>query len=193
MLKPVRTVAPSEDFITLGEAKAQCRVDHNDEDTLIAQLVSAAITYLDGYSGVLGRAVVTQTWKVETDEFCDDEIRLPLGDLISVTSVKYYNVSNSQTTLATSVYGAYTDDRGPYLELKFNQTWPDVYDREDAVEIIWQAGYGAATAVPAAIKQAALLMVGHWYKNREAVTEGALTEVPLAASALIAPYRMNPL
>lgn len=194
MLKPVRTVAPATALLTTGEAKAHLRVDHSDEDTFIDFLVEAATSYLDGYSGILGRALITQTWKVELEEFEDDEVCLPLGNLVSVTSVKYYDLSNTQQTLSTSVYGAYTDDSGPYIEVKAGQVWPQVYDREDAIEIIWQAGYGTTTAsVPAAIRAGALLLIGHWYRNREAVAEGTFAELPMAAQALLAPYRLNPL
>lgn len=192
MLKPVRTVAPAVALITTAEAKAHLRVDHSDEDTLIDNLVSAATTHLDGYAGVLGRALTTQTWKIETDAFADP-LRLPVGDLIAVTSVKYYDLNNAQQTLATTVYGAFSDDGGPYIGLKADQDWPDVYDRRDAIEVIWTAGYGATAAnVPQAIRQAALLLVGHWYTNRDAVQVGmSVAELPLAVSALIEPFRTS--
>jgi hypothetical protein len=46
--------------------------------------------------------------------------------------------------------------------------------------------------VPQAIKQAALLLVGHWYANREAVSIGeSVAEIPLAATALLEPFRTN--
>ena len=47
----------------------------------------------------------------------------------------------------------------------------------------------ADSAVPAPIKHAILLMVGHWYANREAVAPGQMHEVPMAVDALIRPYR----
>jgi uncharacterized phiE125 gp8 family phage protein len=192
MLKPVRTVAPTEALISLAEAKAHLRADHTDEDTLITALIAAATSHLDGYSGILGRALITQTWKVETDAFTDP-LRLPVGNLLAVSSVKYYDASNAQQTLSTDVYAGFTDEQGPFIGLKPDEDWPDVYDRRDAIEVIWTAGYGAAaTAVPSGILQAGLLMIGHWYTNREAVSIGeSVAEIPLAASALLEPFRMN--
>jgi hypothetical protein len=35
-----------------------------------------------------------------------------------------------------------------------------------------------------------LLLIGHLYENRTAVTERALTEAPLAVSSLLAGYRV---
>ena len=76
-LAPVRTVAPVADLVSLAEAKAQCRVDDSDSDVLMTALIKAATDHLDGYSGVLGRALITQTWAVDFGGF-SDLIRLPV-------------------------------------------------------------------------------------------------------------------
>ncbi len=36
---------------------------------------------------------------------------------------------------------------------------------------------------------AMLLLIGNWYANRESVVEGAMSELPMAVSELIQPYR----
>ncbi|WP_297534627.1 head-tail connector protein [Nitrobacter sp.] len=56
MLTPIRTVAPAEMPVTLAEAKAHLRVDHDDQDDLITAQIKAATAWFDGYSGILGRA-----------------------------------------------------------------------------------------------------------------------------------------
>ena len=44
------------------------------------------------------------------------------------------------------------------------------------------------TAVPLPLRQAMLLLIGHWYRAREAVTQSAAVEVPLAVDALLASF-----
>lgn len=192
MLAPVRTAAPTGTIISLSDAKRHLRVDHDDEDALIGALINSAVAYFDGYSGILGRALLTQTWQMSFDAF-DDEMRLPVGNLLSVTSVTYYDASNALQTLPTSVYTSFSDALGPYITLKPGQAWPSGYYRPDAISVTWTAGYGpAASDIPAPIKQAILLLVGHWYTNREAVNVAAgivALELPMAVDALIAPYR----
>lgn len=39
------------------------------------------------------------------------------------------------------------------------------------------------------IQQGLLLLIGHWYENREMVTERPLTEIPSATHALWSPYK----
>lgn len=189
MLSPVRTVAPSVTPISLTEAKLHLRIDSNDEDALVTALVSSAVAYFDGYSGVLGRALVTQTWQQDFSAF-GDMMRLPVGDLLSVVSVSYYDSTNAQQTLGPSVYTAFSDTIGPYITLKPGQAWPSTYARHDAVRITWTAGYGPAAAdVPYTLRTAMLLLVGHWYANREATTVGdSASELPLAVASIRAQF-----
>ncbi|PKI24859.1 head-tail connector protein [Pseudomonas monteilii] len=49
---------------------------------------------------------------------------------------------------------------------------------------------GNALIITKAIRQGALLLIGHWYANREAVATGTIaTELPLATNALWLPHR----
>ena len=188
MLRPVRTAAPAV-LLDVADAVRHCRVDGSDSDTVatITALCLAATDHLDGYAGILGRALVTQTWTQAFDAFgC--KLRLPL-DPVSSATVAYYDASNVSQTLATSVYQLLTDELGPFITLKPDQDWPSTYDREDAVTVTFVCGYGAASAVPQAIKHAALLLVSHWNENREAAASDAPTELPLAVDRLLSPYR----
>jgi uncharacterized phiE125 gp8 family phage protein len=188
MLAPVRTVAPTENPVTLTEAKAHLRVDHADEDTLITALIAAATDHLDGYTGILGRALVTQTWRQDFEGFAP-KLRLALRPVASVTSVTYFDGDNTSQTLSASIYGLFEDGAGPYIALDPDQTWPGSYRRVDGVSVTYVAGQAVA-AVPQAIKHAILLTVGHWYANREAVSVGStVAALPLGVDALIAPYR----
>lgn len=186
MLAPVRTTPPGATPVSLTEVKAHCRVDDTDSDAVLTVLLNAAVNHLDGWTGILGRAMVTQSWRQDYGAF--GRLRLPLGPVASITSITYYDGDNAQQTLADSVYVLRTDSLGAYVELKPDQSWPSAYSRTDAVSVTYVAGTEAAD-VPAALKAAILLMVSHWNENREAVSEGARMEVPMSANALIGPYR----
>lgn len=197
MLKPVLSVAPVSYPVTLADVKANLRIDASDEDALLNGFIASATAYLDGYSGVLGRALINQTWVQKFPYFpgLGSVAGLALNPVQSISSITYYDENNDQQTLSTDVYALLDDELGSFVSLQYGQSWPSVYPREDAVSITYVAGYGAdGDSVPAAIKQALLLLVGNWYENREA-TSGAYmagavaTEIPFAVSALITPYR----
>ena len=47
---------------------------------------------------------------------------------------------------------------------------------------------GGGGNVPGPIRQAVMLLVGHWYNQREAVSGVQMAEVPYTLQALIKPY-----
>jgi uncharacterized phiE125 gp8 family phage protein len=188
MLAPVRTVAPAALPVSLVDAKAHLRVIGAAEDVTIEGLIATATEHLDGWSGILGRALVTQSWRQDFGSF-DGKMRLALKPAASVTSITYFDGSNVQQTLPGSVYQLFTDARGPYVALQPDQSWPGAHGRDDAVSVTYVAG-SPASEVPAPIRHAILLMVGHFYENREAIVVGTISgDLPLGVDRLLAPYR----
>jgi uncharacterized phiE125 gp8 family phage protein len=199
MLAPVMTAPPAV-AVTVDEAKAHLRIIERDgagavlpheDDDLVEAFIAAATDHLDGWSGILGRALVNQTWRQDFAGFggC---MRLPLAPVAAdgVQSVTYYDGTNVEQTLAPAAYHVLVDGGGPFVALTSGQAWPSTFARPDAVSVSFVAGYGNAAAVPPAIKAAILMHVGHLYENREAVNVGNIvTDLPLGHAALLAPYR----
>jgi uncharacterized phiE125 gp8 family phage protein len=185
--------------VTLAEAKAHLRVDHNDEDSLITSLIRAVTSHMDGYGGVLGRAIVTQAWEQAWSGFPFDRhsryqrvLRLPLGPVLTKAAVTIqYRSPGSPDALQTldpALYHLVSPPGWPAVELDDLSVWPNTADRPDAVVVRVTCGYGAAADVPDAIKVAALLMIGGFYLNREDVSPGRFAENP-AFIALLKPFR----
>src|SRR5690606_22035238 len=75
---------------------------------------------------------------------------------------------------------------GGYILPAKNTTWPETDNEPGSVRISFTTG---ASAVPASIKHAALLLVGHWFEHREAAGDVKVAELPMAVDALLFPYR----
>jgi hypothetical protein len=80
----------------------------------------------------------------------------------------------------------------PFIRLKPGQSWPDLLCVRDAVRVTAVAGYGAAAAQPAPVKQAQMLMIGDWFANRESDGATDTTRVPNAARALLDGHKPLP-
>lgn len=190
-LSPVLITPPAVLPVTAADAdgiRAHSRIDTADEDGLLDAYIAAATQYVDGPAGVLGRALITQTWRQDFRMF--GLLRLPLAPVQSITSVTYWDGDNASQTLSSDTYVLREDAAGAYVDLAPDQSWPAAYYRPDAVSVTFVAGYGdAATDVPEPIRQAIRMMVAHWYEHREAVTMEAAAEMPLAARALLGLYR----
>lgn len=187
MYRPTLVTPPAERPVSVEEARLHLRVDSGEEDMLIQGLIDAAVSHLDGYSGILGRCLVTQTWELLADRW--DAFRLPFPNVQSV-AISYLDASGGTVVVPTSDYRIVA--RHAALNVSFGSAWsaPSLYvNGHPAITLTITAGYGDATDVPQAIKQAILLLVGHWYARREAVGD-LLHEMPMSASALLAPFRV---
>ena len=188
---PKLVTPPAETPISLTEVKRFVQaMEFSDDDTLLNFMIASATSYLDAYDGILGAAIVAQTWSQSFERVCGREIEIPVVPLIQIVSVKYFDEVDVEQTFDASNYRVHADGRRPYIKLKPGSSWPSTSDRDDAITITWQAGFGAATDVPYDIKAAMLHLIFHWYINREAVNVGqAAYEVPLSFNDLIAPIR----
>jgi uncharacterized phiE125 gp8 family phage protein len=162
--RPTLVTAPTAEPVTLAQARKQIEVASSDtnHDEQLDLLIQAA---REQWEADTDSACLTQTWRVTFESICDDEIYLPKRPVASITSVKYYDPSNVQQTLATTVYGLDAASRA--VRLKYLQSWPATVDRWDCWEITYVCGYASAALVPAIAKQAILLLVGKYFEQRD--------------------------
>jgi len=176
--------------VSLDELKQAARVDFDDDDAILMTYLQAAVDHLDGWNGILGRAIINQDWKIWLGDWPLGGIVLPFGD-VSQTSVRYYAANGQQETLDASLYELIETATGAEIRFKSGFAAPELdYDSSRLIEVRFTTGYGDdAAAVPASIKVAIMLLATHWYENREAVTGRNLTRLPFAVDRLITPHR----
>jgi uncharacterized phiE125 gp8 family phage protein len=191
--------APATEPVTLTEAKAHLRVDYSADDTYITTLISVA---RQAAEQILGRQLVTATWDLFLDRFPDgcgrvlDEleryaIRVPLPRLQSVTWVKYYDLEDVLQTLSASAYVVDATSEPARITPAYTYTWPETREELSAVNVRFQAGYGAAAAVPEGVKQWILLRIGSMFAHREEeITVPNLASLGFA-DRLLDPYRVT--
>ena len=200
----VRVTDAATEPVTTAEAKAFLRVDSDAEDTLIDAIITAARQRVEDYTG---RALISQTWKLVQPTWPDarpfrtnwhpevsaSAIELERSPLISVESVKYYPESGAAqaTLVAATYYHVLTGPTPGLVVLKSDQSWPDVYDRPDAVEVNFTAGYASASAVPKTLRQAVLLLISEMYELRTTVNVGNITSDLPTIKALLDSYRVG--
>ena len=113
----------------------------------------------------------------------------PRAPLQSLTSITYTDDAGATGTVAAANYVVDADSEPGRLALAAGGSWPGITLRAIAgVKLRFVAGYGDDPEdVPQGYKQAMLLLVGHWYENREAViSTGAIPKgLSLAVDALL--------
>jgi uncharacterized phiE125 gp8 family phage protein len=188
MHKPTLTTAPADTAISLADVKVRLRVDSTDDDALILGLIAAATRHLDGWSGILGRCIVTQTWSINFD-VCTKVLRLPLAPVTGVPIVTVTDSADASQVIAPTNYRLLEDAKSPFLRFVDAYALPSDLAEVGGINVEFVAGFGAATDVPDDIKQALHLIVGHWYLNREAATAEMQRDIPFGAMALLSTYR----
>lgn len=193
MYAPVLVTPPATPPVSLQEVKQHLRLvsgaeTYTAEDGPLQIYLDAAVALLDGWSGILGRCLVTQSWRQDFDALAKT-MRLPLF-AAGITSIKVRNSSGQLSTVSSDDYSLKADYLGSYVRLADDYNYPTDLAESQAILIEFTAGYGVAAAVPANIKAAILLLVGHWYANREQVVTGiSAASLPFAVEALIEPFR----
>lgn len=183
---------PATALLSRAEVKSFVRIDADDDDADLAAFVAGCTDQVDAEFGELGRALITQTWRLTLPCFPSGaRIVLPLCPVQSITSVTYYDSDGTQQTLAAENYRLIAGADEAWIELVDGASWPGISSRSDAVAVTYVAGYGdAATDVPEGIRQAVRLLVSHWYDNRKAATEDKLAETPMGVRYILAKFRV---
>lgn len=179
----VRIADPAATPVSVSDCKAHLRILHSDEDALITGLLNAAVAYVDGH-GVLGRAMVTQTWR-QTVGQNPGTVRLQMAPFQSLAAVKYFDTSGVEQTATLSDFDVFGGADSTTVSPKPGFSWPTAQDRPDAIAIEYVAGDGDAGDVSAGIKQAILMLVAHWYEHRETAVEKSQSEVPFGFKELL--------
>lgn len=194
----LKVVSEPEDWpITLEDAKRHLRIDEDDTDydEEIEMLIEAAVSYVDGPNGFLGRALVEQTW----DAFFDcwpsaNYFEIPLPPLIEVEGV-YYNSGNGEIELNN--YSVDDASQPARIYLSMNASWPTLpVNSRSAIRVRFRAGYLDKSSpplmnVPFAIRSAILLYIGDLFTHKENQVVGqAVSKLPWASEQLLRPHRV---
>lgn len=124
-------------LVTLAEVKAYLGISANTYDTFLTEQINFVSAVIEGYCGrVFNQATYTQDFYSQDYEFDQTELHLFHYPLVSITSIKPFNLVNNAKV--------YLD---PVTEYRINKPMAIVMSQSglfsycDGVEIIYSAGY----------------------------------------------------
>ncbi|SHK48883.1 head-tail connector protein [Paramaledivibacter caminithermalis] len=183
-IKIIEEIGP--DIVTLDEVKGHLRVEHTDEDAYITYLIKVATEYCENFTG---RYIKQKTVEVILDTFPSKVLKLPITPILEINKVYYTNLNGEEVYIEPLNYVKIPETEPPLIVHK--DRWPkDVTDIPGKVRVEVKAGY---LEVSHSIKQATLLLCGHFYENREIVNSRnrwELKALPFSISALLYPYKV---
>jgi uncharacterized phiE125 gp8 family phage protein len=150
----------------------------------IEALITSAREYCEDYQH---RAFLTQTWELSMDEFPFYEIKLPKGNLQSITSIKYVTEDLVVHTMTPTMDYLFST-RGIIGRIVPNDSWTtEKLTPLDGVRIVFVCGYATVAQIPKKTIQAIRLLVSHWYNNRTPLDDvrTAPQEIAFSLTALL--------
>lgn len=143
-----------------------------------------------------GRKLVHQTWQFMLPLF-PTIIKLPFAPLREVVSIQYLNVMGEYETLPASEYRVIDYDINACIVPKINGCWPAIgFKTPDAIKIVCSFGHASVAnnkinstdiideGSYELAKQALLILIADWFRNREDTAPVQLYETPNAFKAV---------
>lgn len=177
---------PTSEPLSLADAKAFLRVEHDDDDSVIAALISAARNHVEALTRL---GLITQTWRIVLDRWPEQgRIKPRLGPLQSVSAARVYDETNDASAIDA---GHFVVDAAASIIAAPRWSLPQPGRSVAGIELDVVIGFGAADDVPQILIQAIRMLVSHWYENRSLVAIGqTVAMLPPSVNAMISSWRV---
>jgi uncharacterized phiE125 gp8 family phage protein len=180
---------PAFEPVTLADAKAHLRVEHDDDDDVIAALIAGARIHVEAQTR---RALITQSWRLVRDAWPEDgRIAVLPAPVQALTAARVYRLDGTTQAIDTAAFVVEAGSAPAVLSF-VSGALPAPGRSFAGIELDVEAGYGDAPAdVPGDLRQAIKSLVAHWYENRGLIAAGqGVAVLPGSVAAMLAPYRV---
>lgn len=179
-------VIPYDEPLSIELVKQHLKIeqDETEDDELLGTYIIGARQWIENESGhVLVRRSLTH----EFDRFATP-LKLYKEPVVSIDQVSYFDRNEIEQDYANPVVRLRKSPARIYPA--FGGCWPALSCR-GGVTVTFTAGYDEGE-VPATLQAAMLLIIGNWYRNREAVVVGSITgKLPMGVEALLEQERQR--
>lgn len=176
-------------MIDLALIKKHLRLDSSfddgSEDDFLLSLAEAALKLAEQITGTCFIAR-EETFVLDGFPAGSTLIELEWTPVQNITLVEYTDAQGISQELDVATLRLDARKRVyPVLLPPFGQSWPRTIAEPESVTITAEVGFDV---LPATVRSAALLIIGHLYENREASTAVNVGELPVGVSMLLNHY-----
>ena len=175
---------PAAEPLSLADAKAFLRVEHDADNELIASLIASARAEVELATR---RLLMTQTWRIVLHRWPPSgRIVSPASPLRTLEAARVFDAEGEAEALDTGAFLLDTSSVPGVIAFP-RASLPSPGRVLAGIELDVTAGYGEAADIPAPLLQAIRLLVARAYEQRDRVAPDAL---PDTVAKLIAPFRI---
>lgn len=138
--------------------------DDGSQDAVLEAYLRAAMAAIEAR---LGRVLLARPFSFVVSRWSETASQgLPVAPVVSVEAVTMRDADGFETVVEPELWSLMRDRQRPRLVGRFGRSLPRI-PRGGQVEVSFTAGYGAVwEAVPADLRQAAMMLAAHFYENR---------------------------
>lgn len=205
------TTNPESEPVSLMEMKRYLRIDDNSDDIVLSDQIMEARRFIEDQ---IGLAFISQSWRLALDQWPAggeawwdgvremsitelyrsnvlQSVTLPRWPLVSITSVTTYDEDSNATAITVAnVFDIDTYRTPGRITLKRGQTWPVALRANNAIEIVYVAGYANAAAVPMTMKRAVRQLAAFMYNHRGDDCDASQAFADSGAASLVDQFKV---
>ncbi|MBS7542007.1 head-tail connector protein [Ancylobacter oerskovii] len=177
---------PASEPLTLAEAKAYLRVDHDGEDALIASMITAARATVETLTR---RALIDQKWRIVRDAWpASGLIPVPVSPLRTLDRVALIDAAGVEIEVPGTAFNVDAARLPGLIRVDRGAVAPPPRPLA-GIALDITAGHGPSAAeVPAPLIEAVRLVLAHFHEHRDLA--GPAAAFPAALGTLVAPWRV---
>lgn len=186
-VRPRRITAPAFAPVSLSEMKRQIGISEllHIHDAFLEQLCSAACDLIEQDTGL----VLAQAEYELVYHALPQAIELPIRP-VSSAEIEYRDQDGVWQSLPSAQWLILAPRYAPTITPRHGVSWPAVHGDPDSVRVRCVAGFESASEIPPRARQAVLLLVGHWFAQRDPVQPAVNPQaLPPAYSLLVTSLR----
>jgi uncharacterized phiE125 gp8 family phage protein len=175
--------------VSVQRAKHNSNIPDGEKafDSFLADCIQSARDYIERQ---LGCCICEAAYTLTLSEFPIYGIDVPVWPVQSVESIAYKDTANANQTITLGdIVQPVNDDRYT-IYLNDWTAFPTAKTTPNAITVSFTAGWPTQAAIPPAISRAMLMLVSHWFENRESVLVGQTSkDLEFAVNALLEAVR----
>jgi len=170
--------------LELDYTKTFLRVDGDDENTLIGDLISSARQRVEA---LIGTSLITRRRVYRSDKIYNSTLFVNHSPIVAIHAVHVRSEDGEVTEIALENISINLKTKPVSLRTHPRRDWASFGSDICQVEVELGAGYGEDPSdIPMPIRQAMLLLIADAYEHRG---QGDRPAVPMMVDALLMPYR----
>lgn len=154
-LPAITVAAAAGEPLTAADVRDYLRIDGGDLDGQIADWIIGARGRIERTTGT---RLLTQTVKLQAGSF-DDLSALPIGPVTAIQAITYQDAAGQAQPLDASAWELFGGELAWGIRPAAGRRWPAARAVPGAIAVTAVVGYGAAAAIPGAVRIAMLQLV----------------------------------